>query len=133
MKLIGYFLKTYPLSCLCVACIWTLCLVPIPATPLDDIQMIDKWTHFAMYGGLCTLLWVEYGLHHHRMKRGKVLCYGVLLPLLLGGMVEVVQATCTGGNRSGDILDFLADGVGVALGTLIGIPVALRLSRRNKG
>ena len=50
----------------------------------------------------------------------------------MGGLIEIVQATCTGGNRSGDVTDWLADAVGVALGQLIGIPLAMWLANRNK-
>ncbi len=127
-----YFVKTYPWSCLCVLCIWILCLIPIPDTPLSQINLMDKWTHFVMFGGLCVLLWVEYGLKHRQIDRQKTFFYAFLTPILLGALVEIVQATCTGGNRSGDPLDFLADVVGVALGTVIGIPLALILSKRNK-
>ncbi|MBM6992147.1 MAG: VanZ family protein [Prevotella sp.] len=133
MNLITYFLKTYPFSCLCVVCIWILCLIPIPDTPLNNITMVDKWTHFVMYGGLCTLLWAEYGFRHRRIDKGKTFFYAFVMPLVLGGLIEIVQATCTGGNRSGDIMDFWADAIGVVLGMIIGIPLALILSRRNKG
>ena len=50
----------------------------------------------------------------------------------MGGLIEIVQATCTGGNRSGDVTDWLADTVGVVLGQLIGIPLAMWLANRNK-
>lgn len=49
-------LTSYPLSVLSVAVIWVLCLIPIPETPLSDVSMIDKWTHFVLYGGLCTIV-----------------------------------------------------------------------------
>mgnify|MGYP000855192683 FL=1 len=132
MKILSYFVKTYPISCLCIVVIWIVCLIPIPETPLDNVKMIDKWTHFLMYGGLCTLLWLEYGLHHQSIEWKKMAFYAVLLPILLGGGIEIVQATCTGGNRSGEFLDFLADGVGVFLGMIIGIPLALMLSKRSR-
>ena len=59
-------LKSYPLSVLSVVVIWVLCLIPIPETPLSDIRMIDKWTHFVLYGGLCAVVWAEYGRQHAR-------------------------------------------------------------------
>lgn len=132
MKILYNAINRYPLSCLCLAAIWVLCLIPIPETPLNDIGLIDKWTHFAMYGGLCSILWAEYGFHHDAIdKRKTFLCF-VVAPILMGGLIEIVQATCTGGNRSGDIMDWAADTVGVAIGQLIGIPLALFVSRRNK-
>ena len=50
----------------------------------------------------------------------------------MGGIIEIVQATCTGGNRSGDVLDWVADTIGVMLGQIIGIPLARVLSKNRK-
>ena len=44
-----------------------------------------------------------------------------LAPLLMGGLIELAQAYCTGGRRSGEWLDFLANSLGVVLGTLVGL------------
>jgi len=46
----------------------------------------------------------------------------------MGGLVEIVQATCTGGRRSGDWLDFAADAIGVAAGLFIGLIIKAMLS-----
>lgn len=126
-------LKSYPLSVLSVVVIWVLCLIPIPETPLSDISMIDKWTHFVLYGGLCAVVWAEYGRQHARPLNKQVWIYTLLLPVIMGGLIEIVQATCTGGKRSGDIMDWAADNIGVVLGQLIGIPLALTLSKWRRG
>lgn len=126
-------LKSYPLSVLSVVVIWVLCLIPIPETPLSDIRMIDKWTHFVLYGGLCAVVWAEYGRQHARPLNRRAWIYTLLLPVIMGGLIEIVQATCTGGNRSGDIMDWAADDIGVVLGQLIGIPLALTLSKWRRG
>lgn len=126
-------LKSYPLSVLSVVVIWVLCLIPIPETPLSDISMIDKWTHFVLYGGLCAVVWAEYGHQHTRPLTKQVWIYTLLLPVIMGGLIEIVQAICTGGNRSGDIMDWVADNIGVVLGQLIGIPLALTLSKWRRG
>ena len=47
-------IKNYPLSSLLVVAIWVVCLIPIPETPLSDVNLIDKWTHFVMYGSLTS-------------------------------------------------------------------------------
>ena len=47
-----------------------------------------------------------------------------LIPIAMGGIIEVLQATCTGGRRSGEWLDFVADGIGSTLALLIGILLA---------
>jgi VanZ family protein len=126
-------LKSYPLSVLSVVVIWVLCLIPIPETPLSDIRMIDKWTHFVLYGGLCAVVWAEYGRQHAHPLNRRAWIYTLLLPVIMGGLIEIVQATCTGGNRSGDIMDWVADNIGVVLGQLIGIPLALTLSKWRMG
>lgn len=126
-------LKSYPLSVLSVVVIWVLCLIPIPETPLSDINMIDKWTHFVLYGGLCAIVWAEYGRQHTRPLNKQAWIFTLLLPVIMGGLIEIVQATCTGGTRSGDIMDWVADNIGVVLGQLIGIPLALTLSKWKKG
>lgn len=126
-------LKSYPLSVLSVVVIWVLCLIPIPETPLSDINMIDKWTHFVLYGGLCAIVWAEYGRQHTRPLNKQAWIFTLLLPVIMGGLIEIVQATCTGGTRSGDIMDWVADNIGVVLGQLIGIPLALTLSKWRKG
>lgn len=127
-----HFIKQYTLSFICMVVIWILCLVPIPETPLSQINMVDKWTHIVMFGGWCTVLWLEYGLHHQVINMKRTIPYAIILPILMGGLIEIVQQTCTGGNRSGDFIDFIADAIGVALGAAIGIPLALMISKRNK-
>lgn len=133
MKKYYNIIRKYPFSCLCIVGIWVLCLIPIPETPLDNVKFIDKWTHFVFYGGLCTILWTEYGNRHSSIDKWRSFLWIVIAPVIMGGLIEIVQATCTGGRRSGDIMDWAADTIGVAIGQLIGIPLALYLSRRNKG
>lgn len=129
-----HFIRKYPLSLLICVAIWILCFIDIPETPLDNVSLIDKWTHIVMYLGLCLVLWWEY-LRAHAYIYNKVWAAigGCLLPMLMGGVIEILQAYCTGGRRSGDWIDFLADAVGVLLAQLICIPLARRLAKRRKG
>lgn len=126
-------LSTYRLTLLIILIIWVLCLVPFfPETPLDDVPFMDKWTHFVMYGGLCGVAWLEYGWRSPERTRRWTFLWLFLLPIIMGGLIEIVQATCTSGHRSGDIMDWAADAVGVVLGQLIGIPLARVASKWNK-
>ncbi|WP_276908523.1 VanZ family protein [Hallella colorans] len=129
---IGNIIRHYPLSCLVIVTIWTLCLIPIPETPLSNVSMIDKWTHIVMYGVFCAILLTEYGQRHKHIRWSQIIVGAVILPIAMGGLIEIVQATCTGGNRSGDIYDFLADTLGVLLGAAIGTLLARYLSKRHK-
>lgn len=132
MRKVFHFLRNYPLSCLVTAAIWVLSLIPIPETPLSRVALIDKWTHVAMYGGLCIVVWAEYLFRHRGIKKRKVLVGAFLAPFLMGGLLEVLQATCTGGRRSGEWLDWLADGIGVAAGGLIGMLLAACRARARR-
>ncbi len=86
-----------------------------------------------MYLGLCGVIWLEH-LRAHAYIYNKVwIVYGAfILPLLMGGLIEILQANCTGGRRSGDWIDFLADSIGVILAQVICIPLARYLSMRHK-
>lgn len=109
----------YPFSLLIALGIWVVCMIPIPETPLDNVRFIDKWTHFVMYGTLTSCIWIEYTLRHDHVAWQRLLVGGMLLPILMGGIVELAQAyltTC----RSGDWLDALCNSLGVLLGVVIG-------------
>lgn len=125
-------LSAYPLSAICVAAIWVLCFCTPPRTPLDDVPLMDKWTHLVMYGGTCSVMWAE-TLRSRRPFPGmrRMLVYVWLCPVLMSGLIEILQAYCTGGRRSGDWLDFLANGIGATLGFAVGC-IAFRLMRRRK-
>ena len=42
------FIGDYPLSLLLTVIIWVLCFINVPETPLENITLMDKWTHIAM-------------------------------------------------------------------------------------
>lgn len=148
----------YPVSTLITLVIWILCFMPIPETPLSEIFLIDKWTHIAMYVFLCAALWAEY-LRCHSVSAANSVSNGskattkiktneakdkqparwstaflltFILPVVMGGLIEILQANCTGGRRSGDWLDWLADSIGVVLGDIIGILLVWYLSTKKK-
>ena len=111
-----YYIKKYPFSCILIVAIWVACMVPVPETPLDEINLIDKWTHFVMYGMLTIVIWWEYKCKHGKQRNNKrLLAGGVLCPVAMGIVIELAQAyltTC----RSGDWFDALCNTLGVAFG-----------------
>ena len=126
--------RRYPLTSVLVAAIWVICLVPIPEdVPLGDVPMMDKWTHFVMYGTLCTVMWWEYLRRHEKTNAGRLVLLAFLAPIVMSGLIELAQAYCTGGNRSGDWLDFAANTIGVVLGNVIGILLAAFRARGRRG
>lgn len=106
-------LKKYPLTLLCVALIFVLCLMPVPEVELGNVPAIDKWTHVVMYLGTCSVLWWEYARSHSRPRPLKMLLWGVVAPVILSGVIELLQAAV--GYRSGDWVDFAANTIGVLL------------------
>ena len=122
MKNFKDIIRHYPLSTLLIAGIWVLCLTPwIPETPLSKVSLIDKWTHLVMYGTLTATIWWEYLRQHQTPCARRLLLFAFLAPVAMGGLVELAQAYCTGGHRSGEWLDFAANSLGVVLGTLAGL------------
>lgn len=117
--------KRYPATSFLIVVIWVICLLPIPENvPLGDVPMMDKWTHFVMYGTLCTVMWWEYLRRHEQKNAGKLFLLAFLAPIIMSGIIELAQAYLTNGNRSGDWLDFVANSIGVVLGNVIGILLA---------
>ena len=114
-----HYLKTYPLTLCCLMLIWYLCLFTPPRTRLAEIPLVDKWTHLCMYLGTCSVLWCEYLKSHKQRNYRKLLVGAVLLPVIMSGCIELIQAWCTT-TRSGEWLDFLANTAGVLLAALFG-------------
>lgn len=122
MKFVLHFIKKYPFSLLCIALVWYLSIwfVLPEQVELPSINFLDKWTHFVMYGGTCSVIWIEYLRHHRQLDWENIFFWAWLMPVLMGGLIELVQAYCTT-NRSGEWLDWLADGVGVTLAIGVGL------------
>jgi len=140
-------LRFYPLSCLFIAAIWIACFMNIPETPLDNVAFMDKWTHLVMYGSTCAIIFIENRRHDIKSKgrdiekpghdkpksMRRLLFYSWLLPVLMSGLIEILQATCTGGRRSGDWLDFAANTTGATIGVVTGILLAKCLATCRRG
>ncbi|MBQ2332637.1 MAG: VanZ family protein, partial [Prevotella sp.] len=78
-------------------------------------------THIAMYAGTFGIMWIEYLRKNDTYNRKKMLWLGIVAPILMGGLIEILQANCTGGRRSGEWLDFFADAIGVIIAAIFGI------------
>lgn len=129
MKINGDLIRKYPLSCLCVVVIWVLCFCTPPHTPLDNVAFMDKWTHIVMYAGTCGVILFEYMRSHAKANRQRVIIWAWLAPVLMSGLIEILQAYCTRGRRSGDWLDFAANATGATIAIVIGILLARSRSK----
>lgn len=116
--------RRYPLSILCIILIWILSFVPFfPETPFDEVMFIDKWTHLVMYGGTCSMIWIEYLLRHTILNKKKLFCWAWLAPIVMSGVIELLQEYATT-TRSGEWFDFAANSTGVTLAALLGMSLA---------
>lgn len=83
-----------------------------------------------MYGGTFTILWIEYTVKHNKPDYEKLFFWAWLMPIIMSGIIELLQEYCTGGHRNGDWLDFAANATGVTIAALIGLLI-LRLSPKR--
>lgn len=121
MQKVVQFVRKYPFSICCFLLIWYLSLIfDMPETPLDDVNFIDKWVHIVMYGGTCSVLWIEYLRSHVSLNRTKLFSLAWLAPIVMSGVIELLQEYCTV-NRNGDWYDLLANATGVTLAVAIGL------------
>lgn len=112
------YLYDYKFSMIVVAVVLYLSFFTPPQTGLDEISNFDKFAHICMYGGLCCIIWIEYFLKHQTISLKHIFVGAIILPILLSGIIEVLQEYCTA-NRSGDWLDLLANSIGVFLAAII--------------
>ena len=109
-------LKEYFLTLLVTIIIIVLSTIPIPEeAPMSDFPLIDKWVHMLLYAGLAFIMWFDHVVRSDKKLSRKYVLWMFFYPVVLGGVMELVQAfftTC----RSGDWIDFEADAIGTAIG-----------------
>lgn len=130
-KRLLHLLRSYPLTLFCVTTVWYLSLFRPPSTSLSDIEGFDKWVHMLMYAGLCSLLWYEH-LRHHREPRAwrRFLPFGLLAPLCMSGLLELLQEYCTT-TRSGEWADLCANSAGIVIAALAAGYYSFRQNHRQ--
>ncbi len=115
-------LKKYPISLCIIISIFYLSFFTPPQTEMNEIPGIDKLIHTCMYGGLCLIIWFEYLQSHRSIHLIKVCIWGIIAPIIMSGIIELMQAYCTE-SRSGEWLDFYANSLGAVIAALIGFNI----------
>ena len=129
------YLRRYPFTLLLVLVIVLLSLLPMPDIKLtENVPLADKWTHMVMYGALTLVIWFDYRRTHRQCNAWRLFVFAFLAPIAMGGTLELMQAyltTC----RSGEWLDFVANSIGVCIGTIGGLvmKVPKRFSTAERG
>ena len=77
---------------------------------------------------------MEYIWKHRSPDYEKLFFWAWLMPVIMGGVLELLQAYCTT-TRNGDWLDFSANATGVTLAGILGLIAAMVFyrSQREKG
>jgi VanZ family protein len=107
---------------------WSAVVVALAVVPWRNVEMLtedvsDKTLH-ALAFVLGGLVWA--GTFADRMKISRASLVSLVVCLLMGGLIELVQATTT--YRSAEVGDFVSD----AIGALVGIVIWLLFHRFSR-
>lgn len=119
MKIFFLFFYGHKKRTALFASLWTLmilvaCLIPGDEIPDVKVPLIDKWVHFAIFGGF-SFLWMSVC----RRPTLRNAFYMALLATALGYAVELLQGSGITRGRSYDLYDLLADSIGGILGLAV--------------
>ena len=90
-------------------------LVRDPGIHLPTFVGADKWVHLLMYTLLGAV--ATYDSIRFQLSGWRLWLVATLLPILFGGIIELVQEQWFA-PRSGEWMDWLADGIGVIIGAI---------------
>ena len=132
MKPAYNFINRYPLS---VSFLFFLCWAslssPLELGLMNVLAHYDKLVHFIIYTLFCTIVWYEYLRSHTAIVVKNILKGVVATPIIIGGVLEYMQSTFTV-SRSGDLMDFLFNVLGVLFAALVGILVLIPVMHRHR-
>lgn len=132
MKFVITLIKRYKLTLMTLLLI--LCLTfckPANLGRTSTIIGIDKAVHFIMYSTLCAVFWFENFRLPNVPKLRCLLFYAVLLPIVLGGLLEYLQSILTS-YRDSEFDDFLFNTAGVLFAALFSLLFTRPLMRRRR-
>lgn len=106
------------------------CIVSVESMPVsDEVLQYDKLAHFGMFFILSIAIYFDYyRLHNGQPNKYRWLLFGLFIPILYGGVIEIVQQNFF--SRSGDWFDFLADSLGSISATIIAF-IYINMKQRN--
>lgn len=117
-------LRWFIFACYLIILFW-LSLMPDPPTPKIELLAWDKMQHALAYGLLTAVGgWV---LFAHISSRWRIWLGAALFAVFCGGLLEILQGLLTR-TRQPDILDLLADGVGIVIVAALGLLLQKRFN-----
>lgn len=132
------FFRQYGSSIVVALIILNMCMMPSESVPslslegwVPDIfrgladfvkENLDKFAHFTFFLVLSFAISHDFWVQRTDFSTMKMKIWAIVLPILYGGLIEIMQATLTT-TRSGDICDLGFD----TLGTLCGFFLAKKI------
>ena len=99
--------------------------IPVPARFLH----FDKLAHFGMFFVLSGVIYYDYyKLHKGEPNKFRWLLFGLIIPVIYGGVIEIVQEHFF--SRSGEWLDFFADSMGSLSATALAF-IYIKIRRKR--
>ncbi|MDR0506629.1 MAG: VanZ family protein [Dysgonamonadaceae bacterium] len=113
------FGKKYFISIFLNVAILFLCFIKTDSMPPAPVENTDKIVHFLMFMILSLTLFFDNTRYFRRkISHVGIVLWSLVFPALLGGLIEIMQENLTT-YRSGDLMDFLFDGIGAFSGMII--------------
>ncbi len=102
-----------------IAILWTLlillgCFMPSRNVPKVDVPLVDKWVHFAFFGGF-TFFWLCAGPTLKIARLATVL----IIAIAFGSLIEILQGAFPSLGRASEFMDAVADSVGGIIGIVL--------------
>ena len=117
-------------SALCII-ILALCFINTGSLPEAPMTNFDKLVHALMFMGLSGAVFFDNTRYLRQATVGRRIFWGsLLLPVLMGGLIEIVQIFLP--YRSGDWWDFFYDAVGALAGFGICVWINCWLKKRTR-
>ena len=125
------FVRKFWISIVICILILVLCFMNTKSLPKTTLKDADKYVHFLMFLGLSGAVFFDQTRYLRQAIGWQRIFWGsFLFPVLIGGLIEIGQATLTT-YRSGEWWDFFWDGVGAMTGFLIALWIDRRLKSRQ--
>lgn len=127
------FIRKFALSIVLLVVIFVLCFMHTEELPAVPMTNFDKLAHSVMFLALSGTIFFDNTRYLRRLiSRRRVFFGSFLLPIAIGGAIEVMQEQFTR-HRSGDWYDFLFDAFGAVLGVLIALLINRFLKPKRGG
>ncbi len=126
----SYFRYTLIPAIVALVIFYVTCIVNVDSIPgSESFLQYDKIAHFGMFFVLSAAIYFDYyRLHNGKPNKFKWVLYGLIIPIIYGGLIEIVQQKYFG--RSGELMDFVADSLG-SLAATAGAFIYLNLNRKQ--